>query len=222
MTKLMEAFNPKSVDPTQGVGQLPIGKHPVVIVAEEIKPNSNNDGGMLVFELQIIDGPAKGATGAYRLNLYNKSAKAAEIAHRQLSAICHVTGQFQLGPQGDDVSVLRAIPFLVEVVPQADTQYTEIKKVYDINGNEPGKAPTNQAAQVQQNGGNAGNAANWNNGNAAANNNGGGSNWGGGNNGGQQEVAPAAQQNNAGGWQGNAGGNAGNAGAANSKPSWAK
>ncbi len=153
MSQLMQPFNPLQFDPTQSAGQLPIGKHPVIIESDEVKANSKNDGGFLQLNLRVIEGPNAGATGPYRLNLYNNSQQAVEIAHKQLSAICHVVKVFQLGASGNDTSVLHNIPFIVEVGPQkADPQYTEIKKVYDIQGNEPGKGQqqTTAPAQVQQ------------------------------------------------------------------------
>lgn len=152
MAQLLAAFDAKQYNPEQGSGSFPVGRHPVVAVASEIKPTSNNDGGYLQYDLQIIDGPNKGVIGPYRLNLYNQSQKAVEIAHRQMSALCHVTGVFNV----QDSSQLHNIPFMIEVGLQKGEDaiakgYTEIKKVFDINGNEPGKAGQGvPAQQVQQ------------------------------------------------------------------------
>uniref|UniRef100_A0AAU7YTV8 SsDNA binding protein n=1 Tax=Stenotrophomonas phage vB_SmaS_QH3 TaxID=3229738 RepID=A0AAU7YTV8_9CAUD len=146
--QLIQAFNAQQYDPTQGVGSLPIGKHPVIVESSEVKANKANDGGYLQLNLRIIDGPQAGTTGAYRLNLYHTNQQTVEIAHRQLSAICHVVGVFMV----QDSSQLHNLPFLVEVGPQKnDPAYTEVKKVYDMNGNEPGKAGQGAApAQPQQ------------------------------------------------------------------------
>ena len=146
--QLIQPFNAQQYDPTQGVGSLPIGKHPVIIETSEVKANKANDGGYLQLNLRIIDGPQSGTQGAYRLNLYHTNQQTVEIAHRQLSAICHVIGVFQI----NDSSQLHGIPFLIEVGPQKnDPQYTEVKKVFDMNGNEPGKAGQGAApAQPQQ------------------------------------------------------------------------
>ena len=142
MAQLIQAFNAQQFDPTQGVGGLPIGKHPVIVDSSEVKPNKENNGGYLQLNLKIIDGPQTGTVGAYRLNLYHSNQQTVEIAHRQLSAVCHVTGVFML----QDSAQLHNIPFIVEVGPQKnDAQYTEVKKVFDINGNEPGKAGQGQA-----------------------------------------------------------------------------
>jgi hypothetical protein len=143
---LMNPFDATGVDPTQGIPQLPNGKHPVIIESSSIETVKAGDGGMLVLILRIIDGPAKGASGAYRLNLYSSSAKASEIAHRQLSALCHITRVFRITAADE----LYNIPFIIDVQPQKDNpQYSEVTRVYDINGNEPGKAPANGAAPAQ-------------------------------------------------------------------------
>lgn len=162
--KLMNPFNPMAVDPSQGTSSLPLGRHKVVIESGSVEPTKNNDGGFLQFNLRIEEGDFKGVTGVDRLNLYNNSVKAVEIAQKRLSAYCHVTGQFQLGADGCDVSVLFNIPFYIEVTPQKLTKeqedakargetvtpYTEIKKLFDINGNEPGKSGGQNQHQQQQ------------------------------------------------------------------------
>jgi hypothetical protein len=152
MAQLLQAFNAQQFDPTQGGGSLPVGRHPVIIESSEVKANKANDGGYLQLNLKLIDGPQTGTTGAYRLNLYHSNPQTAEIAHRQLSAICHVIGVFNV----QDSQQLHNIPFIVEVGLQkgeeaAQKGYTEVKKVFDMNGNEPGKAGQGAApAQPQQ------------------------------------------------------------------------
>jgi hypothetical protein len=118
-------FDARTVQPAEiGGGSLPVGEHAVVITSDEAKPTSNNDGGMLVLKLEIIDGPHKGVTGVWRLNLWNPNPKAVEIAHRQLSAICHAVNEFNLP---NDTKPLHHKPFLVVVGPQDDPKYTEVK-----------------------------------------------------------------------------------------------
>lgn len=219
MTQLIHAFNPLDFDPSQGGGSWPLGKHPVIIESAEVKPTKDNSSGYLQLNLKVIDGPNVGTTGPYRLNLYNQSQEAAQIAHRQLSAICHVTQTFQLGPDGTQLQYLFNKPFVIEVGMQKGEEaqakgYTEIKRVFDMSGNEPGKAngaPNNagqqaqpQQAQQGQQGGNGAGA------------------WGAGAQGGgwgqpAGDAGPAAGQGaQAGGWaQGNNGGGNGS-----SVPSW--
>ena len=146
--QLLQPFNPSNYDPTQSAGQLPVGKHPVIIDGHEITATKAGDGGLAILNLAIIDGPMKGSSGVYRLNLYNQSQVACEIAHKQLSAICHVTGM--AGTIITDLSQLHNKQFYVQVgVQKNNPEYTQIEKVFDINGNEPGKVPVQQQ-QVHQ------------------------------------------------------------------------
>lgn len=153
MPQLLSPFDCSQFDPSQTAGSLPVGKHPVVIIASEVKATKAGDGGMVVFTLQITDGPAKGQQGPFRLNLYSQSQQAAEIAHRQLSALCYVTGKFRITNTED----LHNAPFIVDVEMQKGDEaaakgYTQVARVYDIRGNEPGKTPPPQGfgGQPQQ------------------------------------------------------------------------
>lgn len=158
-------FDATQFAPNQGgSGGLPVGRHMVIIASSEIKPNNAGTGGYLQLDLKVTEGESAGATGVARLNLYAQSQKACEIAHGQMSALCHCVGVFNV----PDSSVLHDIPFMVEVGPQALTEqqqeqkaqgvavtpYTEVKKFLDRNGNEPGKPPANG------NGGNGGGGQN--------------------------------------------------------------
>jgi len=146
------AFNATAYDPTfAGGGGLPAGKHPVTVTNGKLTPTKNNDGGMMILTLTAYDGPNKGASMDLRLNLHNKSAVAVEIANRQLAAVCACVGV----PGFQQTEELYNKPFIVEVAPQKDNpQYTEIVNVYDVNGNEPGKAGSGpMQGQTTQNGG---------------------------------------------------------------------
>ena len=150
MARLLSAFNPNNFDPTQGSSMLPVGKLLVVATSSEVKPTSDGNNGYLQFNLEVIDGEHKGASGAYRLNLYHSSAQTVEIANRQFSALCHVTGQMGVV---EDSAQLHNIPFIIDVQKQtkgegAEKGYTEVKRVFDANGNEPGKGGQNSAQNV--------------------------------------------------------------------------
>lgn len=137
---------------------LPLGKHPVVIVGTDLKPTKDNQGGYLEITMEAIDGPAKGLQTIDRLNLHNKSETAVRIANSQLSAYCHVTGVFAFNATEE----LQGKPFVVEMVARRDNpNQTEVGKLFDMNGNEPGKAGSGAAptgggnAFGNQGGGNA-------------------------------------------------------------------
>lgn len=160
MAQLQQAFDATQWNPEQSAGQLPIGRHKVVIEDSEVKGNAANTGGYLALTLQVIEGPSAGSSGVMRLNLYNQNQKAVEIAHRELSAICHAVGVFNVR----DSAQLHNLPFMVEVGNQKPSQeqearraageevslFTEVKKIFDVNGNAPGKKPTSQPAQAPQ------------------------------------------------------------------------
>lgn len=153
MANLGFRFNAHEVEPA-GVAQaqLPISGPeglPVVITASEMTENKDKTGGFLKLDLTVIDGEHKGATGTYRLNLFNQNAKAVEIAYKQLSAICHAVNVFDVA----DSSQLHNIPFRVVVGLQKDPEsaekgYTEVKGVLYANGSAIGKdgAPAAQQA----------------------------------------------------------------------------
>jgi hypothetical protein len=134
-------FNSQGIDAQYGgAGGLPLGKHPVVIVESNLKPTKDNTGGYLELVLEAIDGPAKGQRTVDRLNLHNKSEVAVRIANQQLAAYCHVTGVYAFNATEE----LHGKPFVVDMVQRTDQGaqpgQTEIGKLFDINGNEPGKA----------------------------------------------------------------------------------
>lgn len=159
MAKLNIAFNANNIDPTQGPGQLPLGRHPVIIKTSEVKGSKTNaQSGMLSLGLEVIAGEHQGATGVHNLNIYNENPQTVDIANRQLSAICHVTGVFLI----EDTQQLHNIPFVVEVTNQKLTReqqekkdagqtvtpYTQVSRVFTINGEEPRRG--GGAAPVQQ------------------------------------------------------------------------
>lgn len=172
MAQLMQPFNARDYDPTQGgTGGFPIGKHRVVNRKSEVKPTKDGNSGMVVFEAEIIDGEFKGTVGAVRFNLYSTSQQAAEIAHKQFSALCHVVGVMNVS----GTEALHDKPYMIEVALQAGDnpkKYTEVKKFFDINGNEPvpGQMPNQGGGQQQQQ--NTGFGNNQNNGQQQQNNGG--------------------------------------------------
>ncbi len=131
-------------------GMLPVGKHPVMIVETELKPTKSGDGGYLALTMEAIDGPAKGGKQTDRLNLHNANAMTVEIANKQLSAYCYVTGVFKF----TDTNELCRRPFVVEIAPQKNKpEMTEVVAVYTSDMRKPaevlasGNAPANNGAK---------------------------------------------------------------------------
>lgn len=162
----MTWFNTAEYSPQQPLANWPLGKHPVIAKGSSQQATKDNpNSGMLVLDLEIIDGPHKGFSGPLRLNIWSQpnnphdqqaqqnAAKAREIAASQLSAIVWATlgGPVPLArdPKGAEFF---GKPFVVEVTPQLNRQtkqpdergYTQISAIFDINGNPPGRAGQQQ------------------------------------------------------------------------------
>lgn len=136
--------------PQQIGGKHPPGnKFPATITGTEVKDTKDTQG--KYFEITYTT-PAGSIRNNY--NLWNASKQAVDIAVGQLSAVCHATGIFKVDFNNDGAA-LRGGKCLIDVGFQAGQEpsaekpeggYVEVKKVYDINGNEPGKGPAPQAS----------------------------------------------------------------------------
>lgn len=143
-------FNANEHAPQQAGGKHPVGnKFPFVVTGTDVKDTKDNQG--KYFEVTFTS-PAGSIRNNY--NLWNASKQAVDIAVGQLSALCHATGIFQVDFKNDGASLrgakgLMDIGFQAGQEPSADKPeggYVEVKKIYDVNGNEPGK----QQVQAQQ------------------------------------------------------------------------
>ena len=138
-------YQPKQVGTTH-----PIGKFPATITGTSIEPTKAGDGGMFIVEFTTQVGSIN-----MRYNLWNQNTIAVNIANGQLSALCHATGVFKLQWENDGAA-LRNAKCQIEVVEQIDKEtkqpngYTQIAKVYDVNGDEPGKPKQQSQVHPQQ------------------------------------------------------------------------
>jgi hypothetical protein len=135
-----QPFDARSVEPASFAPPPVLADYHVRITDSEGKPTTDQTGGYLELTLEILDpGPYLNRKIPYRLNLFNaKSQQTVEIAYRQLSAVCYVTGVFNI----QDSRQLHNIPFIATIGPQAtNPQYANVFAVKDINGNLPGKTP---------------------------------------------------------------------------------
>lgn len=138
-----------------GAKHPPGNKFPFTITGTEIKDTRDKAG--KYYEVTLTS-PAGSIRNNY--NLWNTSKTAAEIAVGQLSALCHATGIFKInfsdnlqeGPDGKELlngKGMMDVGFQAGHEPSADKPeggYVEVKKVYDANGNEPGKGPAPTAS----------------------------------------------------------------------------
>lgn len=136
--QFQQPFDARTVEPASFAPPPPLADYHVRITESEGKSTKDNTGGLLELWLEILDpGPQQGRKIRYGLNLYNVSQQAIDIAYRQLSALCHVTGQFNV----TDSRQLHNIPFIATIGPQANNPtYSNVFGVKDINGNIPGKS----------------------------------------------------------------------------------
>lgn len=157
-TQFPQPFDARNIPPASvGTSQLPVSDkdgHLVTITDSEVKPTKSGDGGLLELTLTIMEGEFAGQNGIYRLNLWNSSDKARQIAQGQMSAVCHVTNVFNV----QDSRQLHGIPFRAVVALQKGNEqnnnneagYTEVKGVKFAGGGDPGKPNQQQQAPQQQ------------------------------------------------------------------------
>jgi hypothetical protein len=156
-------FDARSVAPQQGFDNHPPGMWDAQITNTFAKTTQTNQG---MFRVEFTT-PVGRIENGY--NIWNDSPKAVEIAQKELSALCHATGIYKISfpkDQGGNPILseagreLRGGRCKIEVVPQTQKDgsphpngYMEVKKIYDANGNEPGKsgvAPQPMQAAPQQ------------------------------------------------------------------------
>lgn len=153
--QMQGGFNANQYEPKQsGGGHPPALKIPFTITNTGIKENASKDGGF--FEVEFT---SQLGSIIHRYNVWNKSPKAVEISYGQLSALCRAVNIYQLDWQNEGAA-LRGGKGLMDVGYQKGEEpspenpdakgYTELKRVYDMAGNEPGKAAAQQQPQTMQ------------------------------------------------------------------------
>ena len=145
-------FDASQFQPRQAGEAHPVGDFDFTITGCEIKSTKDNSGGYFQVEFTSPRGSI-----IHRYNIWNAEPKAVEIAHGQLSALCTATGIYKLNWQNEGRELLQARGKMrvgyqkgEEPTPEKPQGgYVELKRVFDIHGNEPGKAPA-AAPQPQQ------------------------------------------------------------------------
>lgn len=136
------AFDATKVNPSTGGGDVfETGEYTFQIVSSSAKATKKGDGTMLLLEASCLEEGFAGKRLTIRLNVQNPSPQAVEIAYRDLSAICYVTGQLQI----QDTQQLHGRPFRIrlEKIPRQDDPNkfgNEIRAYMDVQGNAPGQA----------------------------------------------------------------------------------
>lgn len=144
-------FNARQHNPDQTPDPVPEGRYKVIIEKTNLKETKNKDGAMIDVRLKIIEGQYANRTLQTNLNVFNKNPQAVEIAHKELSAICHCVGVFDIvgqdGAQDNYLPMLHNIPLSCDVT--VEDSYNRIKKWRDANGNLPGQQGAPSAAPQQ-------------------------------------------------------------------------
>ena len=99
------------IDPSPRFDPLPAADYPVIITESETKLTKDGTGQYLQLKLEIQGGEYSGRVLFDRLNLWNNSAQAKEIAHRQLAQIAHAVGVLQVA----DSEQLHCKPLIASV-----------------------------------------------------------------------------------------------------------
>jgi hypothetical protein len=158
-------FDANSVAPQEAFTILPPGKYRAEITESDMKPTRDGEGQYLWLELTVLDGEHKGRKVFDRLNLVNRNAQAAEIAQRQLSAICHAVGKMTVS----DSEELHHRPLTItlrvrpgrEVNGQTYDASNEVRGYEPAQGSQPFARQTEPAVQAAAANTPAANAAPW-------------------------------------------------------------
>jgi hypothetical protein len=136
-------FNSQQHEPSYGgIDSLPPSDQPylVGIKSTEGKPTTTG-GSMLVIECCVLEGPLAGRSQFDRLNLFNANDKTVDIANKQLSAYCHVTGVYNIQDTDQLCMQNGGKPFQIFVRQQTkNPEYTEIYKLAMSDGSPIGGA----------------------------------------------------------------------------------
>ena len=108
----LSGFNAGTTPPMEERGVIPDGDYRALITESKVKETKAHDGAsFLEFTWELLDDPHKKRKQWSRLNLWNPSNNAVEIAQRELSSICRAINV--LTP--NDSEELHGIPCLLRI-----------------------------------------------------------------------------------------------------------
>jgi len=149
-------FDATTVDPASSAKPVPTGKYPVLIAKGEVKTNEGTGNKRLSFELIIQSGDMAGRKLYPGFNLWHKSAQTADIAQRELSALCHSVGVFKVNVDNGCPELWQQqlmVDVKEEIGGDGKTR-SQVKGYLDMQGNPVAKgaapAAAGQAAPVAQ------------------------------------------------------------------------
>lgn len=123
---------------------IPAAKYKLALTDSEVA--ANKAGTALIYTVTVIEGQYMGATFRHTINLWAEAPKTLHMAEGQLAALCFVCGVGGINTSEE----LYNRPFwgdVIQTAPDANGKsYNNLKEIWDINGNQPGKAPKTTAA----------------------------------------------------------------------------
>jgi len=121
----------------------PLAKYPVEIVnVTTDKTTTDPTQGKMVLHLKILDGPYSASVFQYMLNLWNKDPTAVDLSRRKLSSVCRVIKR-----KAQTTEELIGGRFIALIGPQDnDPKYSEVKQIWDLEGNDPAGGVTQPPA----------------------------------------------------------------------------
>ena len=143
MAGLGYTFDANDVEPSAPIEVLPPGKYEAQIVKSEIRESKKNtDNTYLWLEFSILSGDHTNKKVWTNLNLWNSNTTAAEIANKDMSAICRAIGRMQI----QDTEELHFLPMMIDVKikPAGEFFASNVIGGYSAVGSAP--ATTSRAA----------------------------------------------------------------------------
>lgn len=139
----LSGFDASQVPEQQEFSALPEGQYIAIATATEKKPTKRGDGAYLQITFEVVDGTQKGRKLWARLNLWNPSKTAVDIAQRELGAICRAVGVIVPGK----AEALHNKPLMLTVGVEIDDRNREgnVIKKYDALSGATGTAGFNSA-----------------------------------------------------------------------------
>lgn len=114
----MFAFNSAGIEPAVPQQPIPSGEYLVIIEEMELKNYQTTDQGQRVsVKLRVIEGPFTQRIVYANINLYHPNPQTAEIAQREMSALCAAVGR----PAFNAPNEIFNIPFVAVVSMSRDT-----------------------------------------------------------------------------------------------------
>lgn len=89
-------FDATQVAPQESFSPLPAGEYLVMVTNTELKQTKAGTGSYLSVDLQIIEGEYEGRKIWDNITLQNPNQTAVNIGQKQLSSLCHATGELHV------------------------------------------------------------------------------------------------------------------------------